>query len=48
VQVEQGILLRPRKARTWEQILENKVKVDWRRAVAVSLEGLSVDDVLLR
>ena len=48
VEVEEGILLRPKKPRSWEQILEKKVKVDWKQALAVSLEGLSIDDVLFR
>jgi AbrB family looped-hinge helix DNA binding protein len=46
VQVKDGILLRSRKLKTWEQILSEKLKVDWKRAIAVSLEEVSMDDVL--
>jgi len=46
VQVKDGILLRPRKSKSWEQILSEKLKVDWKQAMAVSLEGVSMDDVL--
>jgi len=46
VQVKDGILLRSRKLKSWEQILSEKLKVDWKRAIAVSLEEVSMDDVL--
>lgn len=41
-----GILLRPKRPRSWEQVLERKLKADWKSALAVSLEGISLDDIL--
>lgn len=46
VPVRDGILLRPRKPASWEQFLKDKLKVDWKRALTVSLEGSSVDETL--
>jgi len=46
VPVRDGILLRPRKPISWEQFLKDKLKVDWKRALSVSLEGSSVDETL--
>jgi AbrB family looped-hinge helix DNA binding protein len=46
IQVKDGILLRSRKLKTWQQILSEKLKVDWKQAMAISLEGVSMDDLL--
>lgn len=45
-EVEEGVILKSRKARTWDSILNDKLKVEWSKALAVSLEGVSVDDLL--
>jgi AbrB family looped-hinge helix DNA binding protein len=46
VEVDDGVLIRPRKS-SWKDFITKKVKVDWNRAVAVSLEEVSVDDLML-
>jgi len=45
VEVEGGVLIRPKKG-GWEDFLSRKVKVDWSRAVAISLESVSVDELI--
>ena len=45
VEVDDGVLIRPRKG-GWKDFLSKKVKVDWNRAVAVSLEKVSVDELM--
>ena len=45
IEVEGGVLLRPLR-RVWDKVLAEKVKVDWKGALAVSLENFSVDDLL--
>ncbi|MEM2959866.1 MAG: AbrB/MazE/SpoVT family DNA-binding domain-containing protein [Candidatus Jordarchaeaceae archaeon] len=45
VEIEGGVLIRPKKS-GWEDFLSRKVKVDWNRAVAVSLEKVSVDELI--
>ncbi|MGQ9722590.1 MAG: AbrB/MazE/SpoVT family DNA-binding domain-containing protein [Candidatus Jordarchaeum sp.] len=45
VEVEDGVLIRPKKG-GWKDFLIKKVKVDWNRAVAVSLEKVSVDELI--
>ncbi|MEM2135102.1 MAG: AbrB/MazE/SpoVT family DNA-binding domain-containing protein [Candidatus Jordarchaeaceae archaeon] len=45
VEIEGGVLIRPKKS-GWEDFLSRKVKVDWNRAVAVSLESVSVDELI--
>ncbi|MBS7250656.1 MAG: AbrB/MazE/SpoVT family DNA-binding domain-containing protein [Candidatus Freyarchaeota archaeon] len=45
VEVEGGVLIRPKKS-GWEDFLSRKVKVDWNRAIAVSLEKVSVDELI--
>ncbi|MEM3563222.1 MAG: AbrB/MazE/SpoVT family DNA-binding domain-containing protein [Candidatus Freyarchaeota archaeon] len=45
VEIEGGVLIRPKKS-GWEDFLSRKVKVDWNRAVAGSLEKVSVDELI--
>ena len=45
IETEQGLLIRPLR-KSWSKLFSKKVKVDWRRALAVSLENASVDDLL--
>lgn len=47
VEVEDGIIIRPKKASSWDHMLSKKLKVEWSNALTVSLEKLSLDDVLL-
>lgn len=45
VEMNEGVLIRPVKG-SWKNFLTRKVKVDWNRAAAVSLEGVSVDELM--
>lgn len=45
IEVEEGVLLRP-PTRRWDELLGKKVRVDWKKALTVSLENFSVDDLL--
>lgn len=47
VDIEEGIIVRPKRARSWGDILSRKLKVEWAEALTVSLEKLSLDDLLL-
>jgi len=44
----EGVVIRPLKAKLWEPLFRRRVRVDWERTLAVSLENLSVDDLMLR
>ncbi len=46
LEVEEGVVLRPRRERSWDSVLSKKVKVDWSGALVISLENVSVDDLL--
>lgn len=43
---DDGVTLRPPKKKNWDVFLKDKLKVDWRRAMTVSLEGLNVDELM--
>jgi len=45
IEVNEGLLLRPLR-REWNKIFDNKAKVNWHKALAVSLESISIDDLL--
>jgi len=45
VEVEEGLLIRPFR-KSWDNLFAKKVKVDWSKALTVSLEDVSVDDLL--
>ena len=45
VEVEEGLLIRPFR-KGWDNLFAKKVKVDWSKALMVSLEDVSVDDLL--
>jgi len=45
IEVEEGLLLRPSR-REWDKVFGEKVKVNWRKALSVSLENISMDDLL--
>jgi len=47
LEMEEGIILRPKKGKSWDEILSKKIKVDWHNALTVSLESLSIDDIIL-
>jgi len=47
LEMEEGIILRPKKDKSWDEILSKKIKVDWSNALTVSLESLSIDDIIL-
>ena len=47
LETSEGVLLRPRKERSWEPLLGEKLRVDWSRALSVSLEDISIDDLIL-
>ena len=46
VETDEGIILRPLKARTWDSVLSKKVSVNWDEAVSVSLDNISMDELL--
>lgn len=45
VEVEEGVLVRSHR-REWDRFFANKVGVNWQKALAVSLENVSIDDFL--
>ena len=45
VEVEEGLLIRPFR-KGWDNLFAKRVKVDWSKALTVSLEDVSVDDLL--
>lgn len=45
VEMNEGVLIRPVKG-NWKNFLTKKVKVDWNKAATVSLEGVSVDELM--
>lgn len=45
-ETEDGVVLRPRRQRSWDVVLSPKLRVDWSRALSVSLEKRSTDDLL--
>lgn len=45
-ETEDGVVLRPRRQRSWDVVLSRKLRVDWSRALSVSLEKRSTDDLL--
>jgi len=48
LETDEGVLLRPKRERSWEQLLCEKLKVDWSRALSISLEDVSIDDLIFR
>lgn len=46
VETEEGVVIRPLKAKLWEPLFRRRIRVNWERALAVSLENLSVDDLM--
>ena len=46
VETNEGVLLRPKTARNWNRLFENKIRVDWKKALTVSLEDISIDELL--
>ena len=47
LETEEGVIVKPRKAVSWDEMLDRKVKVDWSKALTVSLEDISLDELLL-
>jgi|GEM_PF-1670630 len=47
VETEEGVIIRPLKAKSWKPLFRRRIRVDWDRALAVSLENLNVDDFML-
>lgn len=48
LEAEEGVIIRPKKTKNWDNVLKEKLGVDWASALAVSLEGISMDDLLFR
>lgn len=48
LETDEGVLLRPKRERSWEQLLGEKLTVDWSRAISISLEDVSIDDMIFR
>lgn len=46
LETDEGVVLRPRRAKAWDSVLNGKLRVDWGSALAVSLEKVSVDSLL--
>lgn len=47
LEVEQGLFLRPLE-KSWDILFKKKLSVDWKRAMTVSLEDFSIDDLLFQ
>ena len=47
VETEEGVIIRPLRAKSWEPLFRRRIRVNWGRTLAVSLEGLSIDDLML-
>jgi AbrB family looped-hinge helix DNA binding protein len=45
LEVDRGIFLRPLE-KSWDDLFKTKLKVDWQRAMTVSLEDYSIDDLI--
>jgi AbrB family looped-hinge helix DNA binding protein len=48
LETDEGVLLRPKREGSWEQLLGEKLTVDWSRVLAISLEDVSIDDLIFR
>lgn len=46
LETDEGVVLRPKRGKAWDSLLNEKLRVEWGKALAVSLEKMSVDDLL--
>lgn len=47
LEVDRGLYIRPLE-KSWDNLFNKKLKVEWQKAMSVSLEDISIDDLIFR
>ena len=46
-EIDEGIIIKPKKSLTWKEFLENKLKIDWNKVQKLNLSEVNLDDIWL-